>query len=234
MFGKIIRKVLYLWNRRNGAAYINFLKEKGISIGERCEVKDPLSLDIDFSRPCLLSIGNHVFLHRGLTIMTHDWASWVFLDKYNDFIPSHGKVTIGNNVWFGENVTVLKGVTIGDNCIIGAGSIVTRSIPDNSVAVGIPCRVISSIDEYYKKRKVQYPKELYEYAIYSKSEEIENYYDDYPLFIDKDNIAKYPNIPYLNVFREKTVFEKWLSHHKKVYDGFDEFISNIKSTRNEA
>jgi len=51
-------------------------------------------------------------------------------------------VTIGNNVWIGGNVTILPGVTIGDNCTIGAGSVVTRDIPDNSVAAGNPARVI--------------------------------------------------------------------------------------------
>ena len=54
-------------------------------------------------------------------------------------------VTIGNNVWIGGDVTILPGVTIGDNCTIGAGSVVTRSIPANSIAVGNPARVIKSI-----------------------------------------------------------------------------------------
>ncbi len=55
-------------------------------------------------------------------------------------------ITIGNNVWIGGNVVVLPGVTIGDNCTIGAGSVVTRDIPANSVAVGNPCRVIKPIN----------------------------------------------------------------------------------------
>ncbi len=54
-------------------------------------------------------------------------------------------VTIGNNVWIGGSVTILAGVTIGDNCTIGAGSVVTRNIPDNSIAVGNPARVIKTI-----------------------------------------------------------------------------------------
>lgn len=53
-------------------------------------------------------------------------------------------VTIGNNVWMGGNVTIVPGVTIGDNCVIGAGSVVTRDIPANTVAVGNPARVIKS------------------------------------------------------------------------------------------
>lgn len=54
-------------------------------------------------------------------------------------------VTIGNSVWLGGNVTVLPGVTIGDNCVIGAGSVVTRNIPSNSLAVGNPARVIRTL-----------------------------------------------------------------------------------------
>ena len=54
-------------------------------------------------------------------------------------------ITVGNSVWFGACVTVLPGVTIGDNCVIGAGSVVVKDIPANSVAVGNPCKVVKSI-----------------------------------------------------------------------------------------
>lgn len=56
-------------------------------------------------------------------------------------------VHIGNDCWFGASVTVCPGVTIGDNCVIGAGSVVTRDIPNNSFAAGVPCRVIREIGE---------------------------------------------------------------------------------------
>lgn len=56
-------------------------------------------------------------------------------------------VTIGNDCWFGANVVVCPGVTIGDNVVIGAGSVVTRDIPSNSFAAGNPCRVIREITE---------------------------------------------------------------------------------------
>lgn len=51
-------------------------------------------------------------------------------------------ITVGNNVWFGAGVTVCPGVTIGDHCVIGAGSVVVKDIPANSVAAGNPCKVI--------------------------------------------------------------------------------------------
>lgn len=54
-------------------------------------------------------------------------------------------ITIGNNVWIGAQVCVLPGVTIGDNCVIGAGSVVNKDIPGGSLAVGNPCRVIRKI-----------------------------------------------------------------------------------------
>ena len=54
-------------------------------------------------------------------------------------------ITVGDNVWFGANVSVLPGVTIGDNCVIGAGSVVNKDIPANSLAVGNPCKVIRTI-----------------------------------------------------------------------------------------
>lgn len=56
-------------------------------------------------------------------------------------------IHIGNDCWFGANVVVCPGVKIGDNCVIGAGSVVTRDIPDNSFAAGVPCKVIRMITE---------------------------------------------------------------------------------------
>lgn len=54
-------------------------------------------------------------------------------------------IVVGNNVWFGGNIVVLPGVTIGDNCTLGAGSVVTKDIPANSLAFGNPCRVVRQI-----------------------------------------------------------------------------------------
>ena len=63
-------------------------------------------------------------------------------------------VTIKDHVWIGSNVTIMPGVTIGENSVIGAGSVVTRDIPDNVVACGVPCRVMRAITEedklYYR------------------------------------------------------------------------------------
>lgn len=62
-------------------------------------------------------------------------------------------ITLGDNCYLGNDVTLMPGVTIGNNCIVGTGSIVTKDIPDNSVAVGIPAKVIKSTNEYLEKIK---------------------------------------------------------------------------------
>lgn len=67
-------------------------------------------------------------------------------------------ITIGDNVWLGGNVVVVPGVNIGNNVVVGAGSVVTRDLPDNVVAVGNPARVVKKVEEedinyYYKDRK---------------------------------------------------------------------------------
>ncbi len=64
----------------------------------------------------------------------------------NTWIESAKPINIGNNVWIGGNVVILPGVTIGDNSVIGAGSVVTKDIPSDVVAVGNPCKPIKQID----------------------------------------------------------------------------------------
>ena len=65
----------------------------------------------------------------------------------NTFIEKAKPIKVGNNVWFGGNVVVLPGVTIGDNAVIGAGSVVVKDIPANHLAVGNPCKPIREIEQ---------------------------------------------------------------------------------------
>lgn len=84
-----------------------------------------------------ISIGNNVAISENVTIWDSD-VHEVLRDNYIRTSP----VVIGNHVWIGTNVTILKGVQIGDNAIIAAGSVVTRSIPQNCMAAGNPAKVI--------------------------------------------------------------------------------------------
>lgn len=128
-----------IYSKSSSERYIKYLRSVGIKIGGGI-FRSPRNTRIDTTRPSLVSIGSNVDINTYFQILTHDYATKVFTNKYGVFVNSSGKVVIGNNIYFGTNVTVLKGVTIGDNCVIGSGSIVTKSIPANSVVTGVPCR----------------------------------------------------------------------------------------------
>lgn len=86
----------------------------------------------------------------GVKFITHDGGTLI----YRQYIPDleiTKPIKIGDNVYIGNNVIILPGVTIGNNVVIGAGAVVSKSIPDNSVAVGVPARVIKTADEYFEK-----------------------------------------------------------------------------------
>ena len=87
-------------------------------------------------------------------------------------------------------------MTIGDNCVIGACSLVTKNIPANSVAAGVPCRVICSIDEYYRKRKQVALAEAVEYVQsiqkrFKRDPFKRELYEEFIYFTHKDNIEQY-------------------------------------------
>ena len=91
----------------------------------------------------MVTIGNHAYIGPNVSLYTacHP-TDPVERRKGTEWAKP---ITIGNDVWIGGNVTVLPGVTIGNGCTIGAGSVVTSDIPDGSIAVGNPCRVIKTI-----------------------------------------------------------------------------------------
>ncbi len=227
---RIIARIQRYKRESSSSAYIAYLRKKGIRIGQGTIIFDPKNISIDVSRPELIEIGENVFLHKGTQIMSHDWASYLFVNAYNDFIPSHDPVKIGNNVWLGRDVTILKGVTIGENVLIGMGSIVTKDIPANSVAVGTPAKVIMTLDEYYKRRKEQYTDEAIRYAISifnnGRTPSVEEFFDDYPVFVDSRNYKNYP-YNYLRQFRDEKTFYNWLNTHRAPFNGFEEFIAHV-------
>lgn len=130
-----------LWVRRSSNSLIQYYRSQGITIGENCIFRSTKNTKIDLMRPSLVTIGNNVDMNDYFTIMTHDFGHKVLLSLYGEFLSSSGAVNIGNNVYFGTNVTILKGGGVGDNCIIGAGTVINKPIPSNSVAAGVPLRL---------------------------------------------------------------------------------------------
>lgn len=110
-----------------------------IRIGDYCLI----SPGVRISSLRSIHIGDNAMLAANVVISDSDWHG-----IYNRIRPFRCSkpVVLKNNVWLGERVIVTKGVTIGENAVIGAGSVVTRDIPDNVIAAGNPARVIKSIN----------------------------------------------------------------------------------------
>ena len=102
------------------------------------------------SEPYLITVGSHCQL-TDCRIFTHGGAQPI-RDKYPDF-DLFGKVTIGDYVYIGTGSLIMPGVTIGNNVLVAAGSVVTKSIPDRMVVGGNPAKIICSIEDYYERNK---------------------------------------------------------------------------------
>ena len=148
----------------------DLLKEMFAEIGENCYIEPPLhanwagryvhfghnvyaNFQLTLVDDTHIYVGNYVMFGPNVTICTGTHPISPALRKrqgqYN--LPVH----IGDNVWIGGGAFIMPGVTIGENSVIGAGSVVTKDIPANVVAVGNPCRVLREITEddllYYRK-----------------------------------------------------------------------------------
>ncbi len=131
---------------------VKYYRSLGVTIATRCEIYSSANFG---SEPYLIKLGNHVRVNAGVHFVTHDGGVWVLREMYSELadIDKITPITVGDNVHIGTNSVIMPGVNVGNNVIIGVGSVVTKDIPDNSVAVGVPARVIKTIEEYYEKNK---------------------------------------------------------------------------------
>ncbi|MBF0784429.1 sugar O-acetyltransferase [Muribacter muris] len=130
----------------------------------RCDYGDNIKLGDNFfaNYNCTIldcaevAIGNNVMFAPNVSLFTA--AHPLDSDKRNSGLEFALPITIGDNVWIGGNAVIMPNVCIGNNVVIGAGSIVTRDIPDNSIAAGNPCRVLRMLNDddrhyYFKNRE---------------------------------------------------------------------------------
>lgn len=210
--------------------YVNYLRRKGVVVGDNFCAFNLNTINIDLSRPSLITIGDNVSVNRNFTILTHDFVSGIFIRCYSDVLPSTGCVRIGNNVSTGQNVTLLKGVTIGDNVFIGANSLVTKDIPSNCIAGGNPCKVIISLDDYYEKRRVACIKEAFDFAKsiqerFHRRPVLLDFREEYTLFIDGTNFYQYPEFHNFMKSQLGVHFDTYIKQHKAMFPSFDEFLA---------
>ena len=130
---------------------VNYAKKIGVEVGENCEFYYDISWG---SEPYLIKIGDNVRITGGCKFVTHDGGVWVLRNKKNlPLADIFGMIKIGNNVHIGFNSIIMPGVTIGNNCIIGCGAVVTKDVPDNTIVGGVPAKKIKDLGEHYSKHK---------------------------------------------------------------------------------
>lgn len=152
------------------------LREMFAEIGEDCYIELPLHTNWGGRH---VHFGKGIYSNFNLTLVddTH-----IYVGDYTQFGPNvvlataghpilpalreqgyqyNAPVRVGRNCWLGANVVVVPGVTIGDNVVVGAGSVVTKDLPDNVIAVGNPCKILREVNDhdreyYFKDRKIDW------------------------------------------------------------------------------
>ena len=159
-----------------GEKRMKMLKEMFAEIGENCYIEPPFHANFGGHH---VHFGTGVYANFNLTLVddTH-----IYVGDYTMFGPNvvlataghpstpelrkrgyqyNAPIHIGNNCWLGTGVLVMPGITIGDNVIIGAGSVVTKDIPSNVIAVGNPCHILREVNEhdreyYFKNNRIDW------------------------------------------------------------------------------
>jgi galactoside O-acetyltransferase len=223
------------------------LKEMFAEIGENCYIEPPFRANWG-GRHC--HFGKNVYANFNLTCVddTHIYVGDCTMFGPNVILATAGHpilgelrvhgyqynapIHIGKNCWLGAGAIVMPGVTIGDNVIIGAGAIVTTDVPSDSVAAGIPARVVCTLDEYYQKRKTkaleeakQYVRELYHYRGVRPT--VEDFWEEFALFYHEKE--KYPEAfvqRIKNVQMPGELYDEFIKNNKPMYVSFEDFLND--------
>ncbi len=152
------------------------MKEMFAELGEGCYIESPFYSNFGGGH---IHFGDHIYCNFGVTMVddTH-----IYVGDHTMFGPNvtvataghpilpelrakgyqyNAPVHIGKNCWIGAGVLIMPGITIGDNVVVGAGSVVTKSLPSDVVAVGNPCRVLREVNAhdreyYFKDRRINW------------------------------------------------------------------------------
>ncbi|MDQ0476443.1 acyltransferase [Chryseobacterium sp. MDT2-18] len=125
----------------------------GVTIGNNCRIYGN-SPNMWGTEPFLIKIGNNVHITNGCKFNTHDGGTLI-LRKETPDLELTSPITVGNDVYFGLDTLIMQGVTIGDRVIVGARSVITKSIEGDSLIVGTPACKIKTVDQYHEEIKLQ-------------------------------------------------------------------------------
>lgn len=123
---------------------VESMRSRGVKIGENVDI---LNSSIDACHGFLISIGNNVTI-TGATLLAHDASTKKALGY-----SKVGRIDIGDDVFIGKGAIILPNTHIGNRVIVGAGCVVARDVPDNTVVIGNPCQVLCTYDEYIERNR---------------------------------------------------------------------------------
>ena len=148
----MIRRLKYIFNQfvKLFLSPIKYARHLGVKVGNNTLIADKRHWP---SEAYLISIGNNCAITEGVTIYTHG-GGCLLRSSIPDF-DSFGKVRIGNNCYIGAYSQIMPGVTIEDNVLVAAGSVVTKSVPKGYVVGGNPARIICTTESFIE-RNAQY------------------------------------------------------------------------------
>ena len=161
MRGKRLWQTPRMWSMMSGVKRINYLRRNHVfgEIGSDVRIMDrkiPLYAK-------LIRIHNNVIISTNVTFATHDGTHAVLNampEIQGERSEIIGCIELMDNVFIGTGAIINGGVRIGPNAIVGAGAVVIRDVPENSVVAGVPAKRICSFDEWLERRKDRYPPEL--------------------------------------------------------------------------
>lgn len=150
---------MFLYSKGNAYKNAEYIKKNNIfyHMGEGC-FYHPRKLPTE---PILVSMGDNVWVASGVRFVTHDMSGDMLKnhpvykkDFQNMYSPYYmGTIEIGSNVMIGADCIIMYDTKIGDNCVIAAGSVVTKDVPAGTVVGGVPAKPIGSYEDFAKKRK---------------------------------------------------------------------------------
>lgn len=230
---RFVKKQFY-YHRADEKTFLQHLRDGGAEVGQRVRIFDPQSTVIDITRPWMLKIGNDVQITAGVTILTHGYDWSVLKGLYGPVLGSCGEVVIGNNVFIGMNSTILKGVHIGDNCIIGANSLVNHDVDDGWVVAGNPAKPIMRVEDYYKKRlnaQLNEARELYRcYRQRMHREPPEEVFCEFFWMFQPRELDSLPRwckekLELVGTYEKSLEF---FMNSKPQFDGYEDFLAELK------
>ncbi|MCX8522345.1 acyltransferase [Chryseobacterium formosus] len=160
-FYRLIIKVNVIIKNLLKKATLETAKRKGLRVGKNLYIEGIPNFG---SEPFLVEIGDDVTIAENVSFINHGGDARVTkkIEKFADG-RFFGRIKIGNNTFVGKSTIIMPGISIGNNCIVGSLSLISSSIPDNTVYAGVPAKFICTIEDYGDKllrNNINYPREL--------------------------------------------------------------------------